>query len=178
MHDLLVKNARIADGLGSPLVEGDLAVKDGRVAAVGRIREEAAQTVDAKGMVLAPGCVDLHTHYDAQLTWDPVPGVLGYKVQRSRYADYSVPTVFQCPDPQFTDGFISKAEAAGPPHAADFASLDKNGDGKLSSEEHYNAKEHVAARSKAGTTGSTASSSTSGSMSSSGTNKPASGKTY
>lgn len=77
-----------------------------------------------------------------------------------------------------TDGFISKEEAAGTPHAADFASLDKNGDGKLSSEEHYNAKEHVAARSKAGTTGSTASSSTSGSMSSSGTNKPASGKTY
>ena len=70
MHDLLVKNARIADGLGNPLVEGDLAVKDGRVAAVGRIREEAGETVDAKGMVLAPGAVDLHTHYDAQLTWD------------------------------------------------------------------------------------------------------------
>jgi N-acyl-D-aspartate/D-glutamate deacylase len=70
MHDLLVKNARVADGLGNPLVEGDLAVKDGRVAAVGRIRDDAAQVVDAKGMVLAPGCVDLHTHYDAQLTWD------------------------------------------------------------------------------------------------------------
>ncbi len=71
MHDLVVKNARIADGLGNPLVEGDLAVKEGRVAAVGRIRDEAARTVDAKGMVLAPGAVDLHTHYDAQLTWDP-----------------------------------------------------------------------------------------------------------
>ena len=71
------------------------------------------------------------------------------------------------------DGFISKEEAAGTPHAADLASLDKNGDGKLSSEEHYNAKEHVAARDKAGTTGSTASGSTSGS-----TSKPASGKTY
>src|SRR5689334_13902684 len=54
------------------------------------------------------------------------------------------------------DGFISKEEAAGTPHAADFASLDKNGDGKLSREEHYNAKEHVAARAKAGATGSTA----------------------
>lgn len=70
MHDLIVKNARIADGLGNPLAEGDLAVKDGRVAAVGRIKDEAAQTVDAKGLVLAPGAVDLHTHYDAQLTWD------------------------------------------------------------------------------------------------------------
>jgi hypothetical protein len=54
------------------------------------------------------------------------------------------------------DGFISKEEAAGTPHAADFASLDKNGDGKLSREEHSNAKEHVAAREKAGSTGSTA----------------------
>jgi len=71
MYDLIVRNARIADGLGNPLVEGDLAVKDGRVAAVGHIREEAAQTVDARGKVLAPGAVDLHTHYDAQLTWDP-----------------------------------------------------------------------------------------------------------
>ena len=70
MYDLVVRNAVIADGLGSPLQEGDLAVKDGRVAAVGRIRDEAADTVDAKGMVLAPGAVDLHTHYDAQLTWD------------------------------------------------------------------------------------------------------------
>ena len=48
------------------------------------------------------------------------------------------------------DGFISKAEAAGTPHEADFASLDKNGDGKLSADEHFNAKEHVAARAKAG----------------------------
>ena len=54
------------------------------------------------------------------------------------------------------DGFISKEEAAGTPHAADFASLDKNGDGKLSQDEHYNAKEHVAARAKAGSTAGTA----------------------
>lgn len=71
MYDLVIKNARIADGLGNPLVEGDLAVKDGRVAAIGRINDAVAQSVDAKGMVLAPGAVDLHTHYDAQVTWDP-----------------------------------------------------------------------------------------------------------
>ncbi len=71
MFDLVIKNARIADGLGNPLTEGDLGVKAGRVAALGRIQDEAAQTVDAKGMVLAPGAVDLHTHYDAQITWDP-----------------------------------------------------------------------------------------------------------
>ena len=70
MHDLVVRNARIADGLGNALIEGDLAVKGGRIAAIGRIREDAAETVDANGLVLAPGVIDLHTHYDAQLTWD------------------------------------------------------------------------------------------------------------
>jgi N-acyl-D-amino-acid deacylase len=70
MYDLVIRNARIADGLGNPLVEGDLAVKDGRVAATGRIRDDAAEAVDAGGQVLAPGVIDLHTHYDAQLTWD------------------------------------------------------------------------------------------------------------
>jgi len=70
MYDLVIRNARIADGLGNPLVDGDLAVKDGRVAAIGRIRDAAAETVDAGGQVLAPGVIDLHTHYDAQLTWD------------------------------------------------------------------------------------------------------------
>ena len=71
MYDLVIRNARIADGLGNPLAEGDLAVKDGRVAAIGRIDDTVAEYVDAKGMVLAPGAVDVHTHYDAQITWDP-----------------------------------------------------------------------------------------------------------
>ncbi|HZK89421.1 MAG TPA: amidohydrolase family protein [Stellaceae bacterium] len=70
MYDLVFRGARIADGLGHPLIEGDLAVADGRVAAIGRIWDGAAETVDAKGLVLAPGVIDLHTHYDAQLTWD------------------------------------------------------------------------------------------------------------
>ena len=70
MHDLIIRNARIADGLGNPLIEGDLAVANGRVAAIGRIRDDAMETIDAGGQVLAPGVIDLHTHYDAQLTWD------------------------------------------------------------------------------------------------------------
>ena len=80
------------------------------------------------------------------------------------------------------DGFISKEEAAGSPHAADFALIDKNGDGKLSREEHYMAKEHVAARAKAnGTSGTVSDSSPSSSMStpdSSTTTKPSSGTKY
>ncbi len=70
MHDLVIRNARIADGLGGPLVAGDLAVKDGRIAAVGKVDGRSAETVDAGGLVLAPGAIDLHTHYDAQLIWD------------------------------------------------------------------------------------------------------------
>jgi N-acyl-D-aspartate/D-glutamate deacylase len=70
MHDLVLRNARIADGLGNALIEGSLAVKDGRIAEIGRVGEDAAETIDAEGLVLAPGVIDLHTHYDAQLTWD------------------------------------------------------------------------------------------------------------
>ena len=70
MHDLIVRNARLSDGLGNPLVEGDLAVQDGRVAVVGNVEGEATRTIDADGCVLAPGVIDIHTHYDAQLTWD------------------------------------------------------------------------------------------------------------
>ena len=70
MYDLIIRNALIADGLGNPLIEGDLAVKDGRVAAIGRIEGNALDTLDAEGHVLAPGVIDIHTHYDAQLTWD------------------------------------------------------------------------------------------------------------
>ena len=64
MYDLVIRNAYIADGLGSPLIKGDLAVKDGRVAAVGNIEGNATETIDANGNVLAPGVIDIHTHYD------------------------------------------------------------------------------------------------------------------
>jgi N-acyl-D-aspartate/D-glutamate deacylase len=71
MNDLVIENARIVDGLGTPMREGHLAVKDGRIVAIGTDVGPAAQRVDAGGLVLAPGVVDIHTHYDAQLTWDP-----------------------------------------------------------------------------------------------------------
>ena len=71
MHDLVIENARIVDGLGNPPREGALAVKDGRIAALGGDLGEGAERLDAEGLTLAPGIVDLHTHFDAQLTWDP-----------------------------------------------------------------------------------------------------------
>jgi N-acyl-D-amino-acid deacylase len=71
MHDLVIDNALVIDGLGTPARRGGVAVKDGRIAAVGADLGAANQRVDAGGLVLAPGIVDIHTHYDAQLTWDP-----------------------------------------------------------------------------------------------------------
>ena len=70
MHDLVIENARVIDGLGGRAMEGGVAIKGGRIAAVGKNLGAAQTRVDADGQVLAPGIVDLHTHFDAQLTWD------------------------------------------------------------------------------------------------------------
>ena len=70
MHDLVIDNARVVDGLGGPAFAGGLAIKSGRIVAVGKDLGSAHTHVDADGLVLAPGIIDLHTHFDAQLTWD------------------------------------------------------------------------------------------------------------
>jgi N-acyl-D-amino-acid deacylase len=70
MHDLLIRGARVVDGTGAPAITADVAVHDGRVLGVGRALGEARQVVDANGLALMPGIVDVHTHYDAQITWD------------------------------------------------------------------------------------------------------------
>jgi N-acyl-D-aspartate/D-glutamate deacylase len=71
MHDLLIRGALLCDGLGGEPATGDLAVDGERIAAVGGRLGPARETVDADGLALAPGIVDIHTHYDAQATWDP-----------------------------------------------------------------------------------------------------------
>ena len=71
MHDFVIRNATVIDGLGNPRREGEsLAVRGGRIAAVGPDVGRGAREIDADGRVLCPGIVDLHTHFDAQLTWD------------------------------------------------------------------------------------------------------------
>ena len=71
MFDLVIRNARLFDGTGAPAVVGSLAVEDGRIAAIGADLPAGRQDVDAQGLALMPGIIDGHTHYDAQLTWDP-----------------------------------------------------------------------------------------------------------
>ncbi len=68
--DLAIRGATVYDGLGSPGGVADVAVKGGRIAEIGKVGP-ARETVDAGGLALMPGIVDLHTHYDAQITWDP-----------------------------------------------------------------------------------------------------------
>jgi N-acyl-D-aspartate/D-glutamate deacylase len=71
MHDLVIRGATVVDGLGHDPIRADLAVRDGRIAAIGDLGKDALETVDAGGLALMPGIIDLHTHYDAQVTWDP-----------------------------------------------------------------------------------------------------------
>jgi N-acyl-D-aspartate/D-glutamate deacylase len=69
--DLVVRGGRVVDGSGLPGYDADVAIAGGRMARVGRVREPARQVIDAAGLVVAPGLIDIHTHYDAQLHWEP-----------------------------------------------------------------------------------------------------------
>src|SRR5215510_6775447 len=70
--DLVIKNGWVVDGSGLPRYRADVGVTEGRIAAIGRIRESAREVIDADGRVVSPGFVDGHTHMDAQVFWDPL----------------------------------------------------------------------------------------------------------
>lgn len=72
MLDLVIRGGTVVDGSGGPARAADVAVRDGRVEAVGTVGEEAREEVDARGRLVTPGFVDPHTHYDAQIFWDPM----------------------------------------------------------------------------------------------------------
>ncbi len=70
MHDLLIRGGTIVDGTGKPTFTGDVAIREGRIAAIGKDLGRATRTVDADGLLVTPAWVDVHTHYDAQAAWD------------------------------------------------------------------------------------------------------------
>ena len=71
MHDLVIHDALLLDGRGSAPARGDLALTGDRISAVGKVAGPAKSSIDAAGLALMPGIIDNHTHYDAQITWDP-----------------------------------------------------------------------------------------------------------
>src|SRR5439155_6365463 len=77
--DLVVKNGLVVDGTGAPRFRDDIGIKEGRIAKIGHIPpHEAAKVIDADGLIAAPGFIDLHTHYDAQIFWDPYLTISGW----------------------------------------------------------------------------------------------------
>ncbi len=72
MYDLLIRGGTVVDGTGSPSFQGDVAIQGERIAAVGRCDGPARRTLQASGLIVTPGFVDIHTHYDGQATWDPL----------------------------------------------------------------------------------------------------------
>jgi len=72
MFDRLIKGGTIVDGTGAPSFTGDIALKDGKIVEAGHVSGTARETVDADGLLVTPGWIDVHTHYDGQATWDPL----------------------------------------------------------------------------------------------------------
>jgi N-acyl-D-amino-acid deacylase len=70
MYDLIIRNGTIVDGSGMPRFRGDVGIAEGKIAAIGKVRESARETIDADGHIVAPGLIDAHTHMDAQVFWD------------------------------------------------------------------------------------------------------------
>ncbi|MGL5837048.1 MAG: N-acyl-D-amino-acid deacylase family protein [Sphingorhabdus sp.] len=70
MHDMVIRNGTIVDGTGAPRFVGDVAIDSGLISQVGKVSAPGKKEIDANGMIVAPGWVDIHTHYDGQATWD------------------------------------------------------------------------------------------------------------
>jgi N-acyl-D-aspartate/D-glutamate deacylase len=72
-YDLVIGDAMIYDGTGSAPQPGNVAISDGMIAAIDGSALHGKHEIDARGLALAPGFIDIHTHFDAQISWDPFP---------------------------------------------------------------------------------------------------------
>ena len=71
LHDVVIRNGKIIDGSGKNQFTGDIAIDDGTISLVGNVEHSGRKEIDAKGNLVTPGWVDIHTHYDGQVCWDP-----------------------------------------------------------------------------------------------------------
>src|SRR5216683_2892644 len=78
MRDLIIRRGTIVDGSGAAPFEGDVAIEAGRIVEVGEVSGSARREIDARGKLVTPGFVDIHTHYDGQATWDPLLAPSGW----------------------------------------------------------------------------------------------------
>src|SRR6478752_1392388 len=72
MHDLVIRGGTVVDGTGEPSRAADVAISDGRITEVGTVDGMARRELDADGLLVTPGIVDIHTHFDGQITWEPL----------------------------------------------------------------------------------------------------------
>ena len=70
--DLVIKNGMIVDGTGRPGYRADLAISQGKIVEIGKVKDGASKTIDASDLIVSPGFIDPHTHYDGQICWDPL----------------------------------------------------------------------------------------------------------
>ena len=70
MLDLIIRNGKVVDGTGLPAYIGDIGIKNGKIVITGSVKDSGKEELDASGLVVAPGFIDPHTHFDAQLLWD------------------------------------------------------------------------------------------------------------
>ena len=78
-YDLIISGGTLIDGTGADAVKADLAVKNGKIERIGDLSQDSAsETIDASGKIVTPGFIDLHTHLDAQIGWDPLMSSVSY----------------------------------------------------------------------------------------------------